>query len=1491
MPEETQELQLVATLVDQATPALLKLKGLLQDVSVSGLEKFKRDVEEIEKKHKQVAEHTGKIHEGVEEALRGITKFASQVTGLPIAEFTKLTGEATKGIAGIAAGLASIPFLLHEVNESLNEFSERMGTISTRSKALAMDAGQFKVLADQMTKFEYSAEEAGQTVNNIFQSLTRIARPGTAEQSVIGRLFADPGQARDQLLKIERLRERGREGSQERREGEAEALRQTFEFLHQIEEKNKERLGEGREDIAAQMTDEIAQALFRIGPKWRSVEHPEKIIAATQQQVDKTKKDVKKAEETKETMSQLNTELTNFKNTIDNLISGPMNDLNKAITGVVQDLTKWTEGHPGAALGIAASGFVVATIAATTLMWKVVGALGGLARIGMAGPAAAGGAATAGAAGGGGTLAALYRYGLRGGAIPLALGGLEVMREDAKNNNELRTKLRSLLGIEDPHEPSIYTDEAIKARQAARAGQPFGVPAPLAPPEPPVPPEVKAAPPVPPEVLAAPPIRVASPAVRAPERSGPLMPLPAMPPAPPPPPPAPPVVPEVRPPPAPLEAESPAPPPPRAPTPPPLLVPAEVVAPPFVPPEAAIPPPREVAAPPAMPPVVVPPELTAPVPAPIAPAPAPPVPRPEEEIIDRLERRAQDRARRHGWTTLPPAPAMPPAGSATPEPQKHFWDRFRPQRFVGGDLNVPEGAPSTAGINEWLSRLPDSEAQGQIEDRREQEIRKQNAITPVGSDKEWLTLALGAFHGLSSVAGLIKQMTGEPTALQIAATRRLPEQDNPASTSRREHSAGSLRPYGDRVLKAIFGARFTTQSEAESGGVDAWLSRLADPTARGDVEDRRKRREYYPQGTGQPVYFREPGTALDLGGVPGVSDEDNRFLKENTDQLRRLNDWLDMLNFGSQIRIPAGLLGAGGGAPGGLGAGGGGTGGGGGPGGALGAGGGPGAPVAGGGAPGGGSLGLGDAGLSQLGGIGKVLSGGGGSGLGRALGGGLGAEGPSIGTLAQQRARFADELKNPEAARLLAASTEAEVGGQGPKAQQAYIESVMNRASARGKTLTDTLRDRRYYPPTTINKLDRPVGAGAQANIDAISRSVLAGSNISNFATGNESGPVHSGGAPVTLDLGPKRERFVQENFDRRWVGQQQRLAGTTPQVGPPGTPSATPGATDAPQGGRPIGTVAALALAKQHLGDDEIRDNAKLSSFFGKQGIRIDPAQTAWCAAFVNAELGEAGVKGTGSLAAASFYKWGHAASGPVQPGDIGVMPHHVGFLTGRTQMRNGQEYVEMLGGNQGGTVSGKGGVSLSWRPRSSLSVRRGEGSGDPGSFAGLGGSGAGGAGPGGGTLGAPGYSPRGDGDGLPSGFGGRGGVGDIASLLMSRFGGGRGGVGGIANLLMSELGGRGGLDSILGGLGGSLDRFSDGQNERASLDRRMLDRGVGDMIHKVEGTGKLSVDVNAPPGTNVRASGTGFLKRTEINRQTQMALTQSGPKRPADAGFAPDF
>jgi hypothetical protein len=138
------------------------------------------------------------------------------------------------------------------------------------------------------------------------------------------------------------------------------------------------------------------------------------------------------------------------------------------------------------------------------------------------------------------------------------------------------------------------------------------------------------------------------------------------------------------------------------------------------------------------------------------------------------------------------------------------------------------------------------------------------------------------------------------------------------------------------------------------------------------------------------------------------------------------------------------------------------------------------------------------------------------------------------------------------------------------------------------------------------------------------------------------------------------------------------------------------------------VGPAAALAIARQHLNEDEIRDEGKLSAWFAKKGIKISPRTTAWCAAFVNASLADAGMKGTGSLAAASFYKYGKGVKGPVQTGDIAVWPHHVAMLTGETRQGPGGTEYQVIGGNQGGTISGQGGVSYNWRSASGMTLRR---------------------------------------------------------------------------------------------------------------------------------------------------------------------------------------
>jgi len=117
------------------------------------------------------------------------------------------------------------------------------------------------------------------------------------------------------------------------------------------------------------------------------------------------------------------------------------------------------------------------------------------------------------------------------------------------------------------------------------------------------------------------------------------------------------------------------------------------------------------------------------------------------------------------------------------------------------------------------------------------------------------------------------------------------------------------------------------------------------------------------------------------------------------------------------------------------------------------------------------------------------------------------------------------------------------------------------------------------------------------------------------------------------------------------------------------------------------------LKVAAAFLGAHEGRDGGAIAAFIKKStGINLDPRQTAWCAAYVNAVLGSQGVEGTGRLNARSFLDFGDEVGEP-SLGDIVVLSRgdpngwqgHVGFYAGR----GADGKIKILGGNQSQQVS----------------------------------------------------------------------------------------------------------------------------------------------------------------------------------------------------------
>jgi uncharacterized protein (TIGR02594 family) len=98
------------------------------------------------------------------------------------------------------------------------------------------------------------------------------------------------------------------------------------------------------------------------------------------------------------------------------------------------------------------------------------------------------------------------------------------------------------------------------------------------------------------------------------------------------------------------------------------------------------------------------------------------------------------------------------------------------------------------------------------------------------------------------------------------------------------------------------------------------------------------------------------------------------------------------------------------------------------------------------------------------------------------------------------------------------------------------------------------------------------------------------------------------------------------------------------------------------------------------------------------KELLGVDPVQTEWCAAFVNAVLKMEDKEGSESvsafpLTARSFLMWGEETKTP-KSGDVVVFPRgeawqgHVGFYV-RTTLIEGVPHYVILGGNQEDSVS----------------------------------------------------------------------------------------------------------------------------------------------------------------------------------------------------------
>lgn len=109
------------------------------------------------------------------------------------------------------------------------------------------------------------------------------------------------------------------------------------------------------------------------------------------------------------------------------------------------------------------------------------------------------------------------------------------------------------------------------------------------------------------------------------------------------------------------------------------------------------------------------------------------------------------------------------------------------------------------------------------------------------------------------------------------------------------------------------------------------------------------------------------------------------------------------------------------------------------------------------------------------------------------------------------RRAFDSELRNPAVKERFYTLMEAEVGSQGPAAQQAWAETVFNRAAADGTSLEKILSNTRYYQPYqdgAYSRASRRMNSDKRKVYGDIIKQVAAGSNMTKGATHNASANV-----------------------------------------------------------------------------------------------------------------------------------------------------------------------------------------------------------------------------------------------------------------------------------------------------------------------------------------------------------------------------------------------
>jgi len=179
MPTETEELKLIVSLVDQATPGLKEIQKHV--ASIGGVE--------VKRAHEAMRKETEYTREAIK-----------KLTG-DLGEMFKMLGAFRGGLLAGAGGLTLFGFELVKQMKDLREYTDRLKEIKIVAGDIGVDPAELKNVIDQYKQFGVSAQVIQETAKGISARVAELARLGAQGSPFFAHMMQQAGPGTQEAMR------------------------------------------------------------------------------------------------------------------------------------------------------------------------------------------------------------------------------------------------------------------------------------------------------------------------------------------------------------------------------------------------------------------------------------------------------------------------------------------------------------------------------------------------------------------------------------------------------------------------------------------------------------------------------------------------------------------------------------------------------------------------------------------------------------------------------------------------------------------------------------------------------------------------------------------------------------------------------------------------------------------------------------------------------------------------------------------------------------------------------------------------------------------------------------------------------------------------------------------------------------------------------------------------------------------------------------------